>query len=118
MRRRKVGAGSMATTSCRSSFKVSHSPMGSKSRSIRHPLGPKPPPPEPCGRHQNSAIALSSGAPPSTHLRTKFTGGLSGKDSGFKHILAAFDANAVVVHLDHLDERLQVGLSKWHRSSG
>src|SRR5262249_17917097 len=57
MRRRKVGAGSMATTSCRSSFKVSHSPMGSKSRSIRHPLGPKPPPPEPCGRHQNSAIA-------------------------------------------------------------
>jgi hypothetical protein len=39
------------------------------------------------------------------------TRGLSGKDSAFKHILAAFDANAVVVHLDHLDERLQVGLA-------
>src|SRR5215831_12458290 len=67
MRRRKVGAGSMATTSCRSSFKVSHSPMGSKSRSIRHPLGPKPPPPEPCGRHQNSAIAHQE--PPRTTWR-------------------------------------------------
>ena len=31
--------------------------MGSKSLSIRHPLAPKLPPPEPFGCHQNSAIA-------------------------------------------------------------
>src|SRR3954466_6717143 len=58
MRRRKAGAGSMATTSCPSSFKVSGSPMGSKSPLTRRPRYPKPPPPEPLGHHQNSAIAL------------------------------------------------------------
>src|SRR3954465_1555458 len=57
-RRRKAGAGSMATTSCPSSFKVSGSPMGSKSPPTRRPRSPKPPPPEPSGHHQHSAIAL------------------------------------------------------------
>src|SRR3954463_1608546 len=60
MRRRKTGAGSMATTSCPSSFKVSGSPTGSKSPPARHPRNPKPPPPEPSGHHQNSAIAPST----------------------------------------------------------
>src|SRR5438477_10224590 len=55
MRRRKAGAGSMATTSCPSSFKVSGSPTGSKSPPTPRP---KPPPPDPSGHHQDSAIAL------------------------------------------------------------
>jgi hypothetical protein len=37
---------------------VSGSPTGSKSPPTRRPLNPKPPPPDPSGRHQNSAIAL------------------------------------------------------------
>src|SRR6478672_1194042 len=57
MRRRKAGAGSMATISCPSSFKGSDSPTGSKSPPIRRPRNPKPLPPEPSGRHQNSDIA-------------------------------------------------------------
>ena len=57
MRRRKAGVGSMATTSCPSSFKVSGSPTGSKLLPIQRPLNPKPLPPEPPGHHQNSAIA-------------------------------------------------------------
>src|SRR4051794_29259431 len=55
---RKVGAGSTATTSCPSSFKVSGSPTGSKSPSTLRPRKPKPPPPDPSGHHQNSTIAL------------------------------------------------------------
>ena len=47
MRRRKAGAGSMATTSCPSSFKVSGSPTGSKSPPTPPPRNPKPPPPDP-----------------------------------------------------------------------
>src|SRR4051795_2940312 len=58
MRRRKAGAGSMATTSCPSSFKVSGSPTGSKSPPTPRPRNPKPPPPDPSGHHQDSAIAL------------------------------------------------------------
>ena len=42
MRRRKAGAGSMATTSCPSSFKVSGSPTGSKSPPTQRPRKPKP----------------------------------------------------------------------------
>src|SRR5258708_38647001 len=61
MLRRKAGAGSMATTSCPSSFKVSGSPTGSKSPPNRRPLSPKLPPPEPSGRHQDSAIAPGPG---------------------------------------------------------
>src|SRR5689334_18285427 len=61
--RRKAGAGSMATTSCPSSFKVSGSPTGSRSSPTRHPRNPKPPPPEPSGHHQNSAIALAHSGP-------------------------------------------------------
>src|SRR5438105_8921543 len=57
MRRRKAGAGSMATTSCPSSFKVSGSPTGSKSPPTPRPRNPKPPPPDPSGHHQDSAIA-------------------------------------------------------------
>src|SRR5215207_9514579 len=49
MRRRKAGAGSMATTNCPSSFKKSGSPTGSKSPPTRRPRNPKPPPPEPSG---------------------------------------------------------------------
>jgi len=60
MRLRKAGAGSMATTSCPSSFKVSGSPTGSRSPPTRRPLKPKPPPPEPSGHHQDSAIAPSA----------------------------------------------------------
>src|ERR1700758_2046327 len=55
--RRKAGAGSMATTSCPSSFKVSGSPTGSKSPPTPRPRNPKPPPPDPSGHHQDSAIA-------------------------------------------------------------
>src|SRR2546430_9191835 len=58
MRRRKAGAGSMATISCPSSFKVSGSPTGSKSPPTPRPRNPKPPPPDPSGHHQDSAIAL------------------------------------------------------------
>src|SRR6266498_1395154 len=57
MRRRKPGVGSMATTSCPSSFKVSGSPTGLKLPPTRRPLNPEPLPPEPSGHHQNSAIA-------------------------------------------------------------
>jgi hypothetical protein len=57
MRRRKAGAGSMAITSCPSSFKVSGSPMGSKSPPTQRPRNFKPPPPDPSGHHQDSAIA-------------------------------------------------------------
>src|SRR5258707_9099309 len=63
-------------------------------------------------------FAAAEGAPPSTHLRTRFTGGLPGKDGALKHVLAAFDADAVVVHLDDVNEGLQVGLSERHRSGG
>src|SRR5215217_1860396 len=56
---RKAGAGSMATTSCPSSFKVSDSPTGSRSPPTRRPPNPKPPSPEPSGHLQNSAIARS-----------------------------------------------------------
>src|SRR5262245_31420954 len=45
-------------------------------------------------------------------------GGPSGKDGAFKYVLTAFDANLVVVHLDDVDEGLQVGLSERHRASG
>jgi len=41
MRRRKAGAGSMATTSCPSSFRVSGSPTGSKLPPTRRPRNPK-----------------------------------------------------------------------------
>src|SRR5437588_9999249 len=61
MRRRKAGAGSMATTSCPSSFKVSGSPTGSKSPPTPRPRNPKPPPPDPSGHHQDSAIAPEIG---------------------------------------------------------
>ena len=44
---RKAGAGSMASTSCPSSSKVSGLPTASKSPPTRLPLSPKPPPPEP-----------------------------------------------------------------------
>src|SRR5262245_18567970 len=64
-----------------------------------------------------SGVRISSGAPPSTHLRTRFMGGPSGKDGAFKYVLTAFDANLVVVHLDDVDEGLQVGLSQRHRAS-
>jgi hypothetical protein len=47
-----------------------------------------------------------SGAPPSTHLRTRFTGRLSGKDGAFEHILTAFDANVTIVNLDDVDKGL------------
>src|SRR5260370_4762263 len=57
MRRRKAGAGSMATTNCPSSFKVSGSPTGSKSPATPRPRNPKSPPPDPSGHHQDSAIA-------------------------------------------------------------
>jgi hypothetical protein len=57
MRRRKAGAGAMATTSCPSSFKVSGSSTASKSPPTRRPRNPKPPPPDPSGHHQNSATA-------------------------------------------------------------
>src|SRR6201997_2127168 len=57
MRRRKAGAGSMATTSCPRLFKVSGSPTGSKSPPTPRPRNPKPPPPDPSGHHQDSAIA-------------------------------------------------------------
>src|SRR4051795_5610954 len=60
MRRRKAGAGSMATTSCPSSFKVSGSPTGSKSPPTQRRRNPKPPPPDPSGHHQDSAIALAA----------------------------------------------------------
>jgi hypothetical protein len=56
MRRRKAGAGSIATTSRPGSFKVSGSRTGSKPPPTRHPQKPKPSPPEPSGHHQNSAI--------------------------------------------------------------
>src|SRR5260221_6648663 len=69
-------------------------------------------------RRQRSQVRILSGAPPSTHLRTRFTGGLPGKDGALKHVLAAFDADAVVVHLDDVNEVLQVGLSEPHRSCG
>src|SRR5260370_6617702 len=59
MRRRKAGAGSMATTNCPSSFKVSGSPTGSKSPATPRPRNPKSPPPDPSGHHQDSAIALA-----------------------------------------------------------
>jgi hypothetical protein len=72
------------------------------------------------GREWPAIVACAgvSGAPPGTHLRTRFTAGLSGKDGAFKHILAGFDANSVIIHLDDLDQGLQVGLSKRHRSGG
>jgi hypothetical protein len=48
-----------------SSFKVSDSPTGSKSPPIRRPRNPKPPPPDPSGHHQISAIApIASAMPP------------------------------------------------------
>ena len=62
MRRRKAGAGSMATTSCPSSFKVSGSPTGSKSPPTPRPRNPKPPPPDPSGHHQDLAIAPQEAA--------------------------------------------------------
>src|SRR4051812_23416076 len=65
MRRRKAGAGSMATTSCPSSFKASGSPTGSKLLPIPHPRNPKPPPPEPSGHHQNPTLAPDPVAPQS-----------------------------------------------------
>jgi len=40
-----------------------------------------------------------SGAPPSTHLRTRF-GGLSGHDSSLKHVLTTHNPNTVIVDLD------------------
>ena len=58
MPRKKAGAGSMATTSCPSSFEVSDSPTGLKSPPTPRPRNPKPPPPDPSGHHQDSAIAL------------------------------------------------------------
>jgi Transposase, Mutator family len=55
--RRRVGAVSMATTSCQKSSKVRSSSTGSRSPPSRPTLRPKPPPPDPSGRHQKSAIA-------------------------------------------------------------
>src|SRR5438477_12592520 len=67
MRRRKAGAGSMATTSCPSSFKVSGSPTGSKSSPTPRPRNPKPPPPDASGHHQDSAIAHRQDLPRGDH---------------------------------------------------
>src|SRR6266851_7363185 len=69
--------------------------------------------------HQTTNLGVrSSNLFGRTHLRTRFTGGLPGKDGALKHVLAAFDADAVVVHLDDVNEGLQVGLSERHRSGG
>src|SRR3954452_4356520 len=65
-----------------------------------------------------SGVRILSGAPLSTHLRTSFACGLSGKDGVLKNILAALDAYLMVVHLDDLDEGLQVRFPKGHRSAG
>src|SRR5262245_63335561 len=64
-----------------------------------------------------SGVRISSGAPPSTHLRTRFIGGLSNKDGAFQQLFAASDANVVIVDLDGVNKRLQVRLSEWHRSN-
>jgi hypothetical protein len=66
---RKVGAGSIATTSRSRSFKVSGSQTGSKPPPTQHPQKLKPPPPDPSGHHQNSAIARFKGL----RIRLKIT---------------------------------------------
>jgi hypothetical protein len=60
-------------------------------------------------------VLYANGAPPSTHLRTKFDG-LRGKDRAFEDLFAAFDANLIVVDLDDIDQRLQVGFAEGYRS--
>jgi hypothetical protein len=57
-----------------------------------------------------------SGAPASTHLRTSFSGGAS-EDGAFQNVLAALYANLMIIDLDDVNNRLQVGLPEGHRSS-
>src|ERR1700704_1029072 len=66
-------------------------------------------------RRQRSQVRILSGAPPSTHLRTRF-GGLSGHDSSLKHVLTTHNPNTVIIDLDEVDEGLQIGLSERYRS--
>src|ERR1700719_1287054 len=92
MRRRKAGAGSMATTSCPSSFKVSGSPTGSKSPPTPRPRNPKPPPPDPSGHHQDSAIAQLSGTVRQDGLATQNRFSFPGnEDNRVRYLLTLFD---------------------------
>ena len=65
-----------------------------------------------------SGVRISSGAPLSTHLRTPSLTVLASHDGSFKHVLATFDPNLAVMHLDDIDKRAHIGLPKWHRPGG
>ena len=60
-----------------------------------------------------SGVRISSGAPVSTHLRTRFSV-LAREDRLLEHILASPDPDYVVVDFDVIDECLQVSFPKWH----
>jgi hypothetical protein len=60
-------------------------------------------------------IFIDRGAPPSTHLRTRF-GGLSGHDSSLKHVLTTHNPNTVIIDLDEVDVGPQIGFSERYRS--
>jgi hypothetical protein len=94
------------------------------------------PHPVSCALHNQAAVALGpdwplleldcdfndilvrsfvlTGAPPSTHLRTRDGAGPTGQDGAFKHVLAAFDADLGIIDLNHIDKRLQIGLPERH----
>ena len=65
-----------------------------------------------------SGVRISSGAPLSTHLRTPSLTVLASHDGSFKHVLATYDPNLAVMHLDDIDKRAHIGLPKWHRPGG
>ncbi len=51
-----------------------------------------------------SGVRISSGAPPVLICEPDFAGGLSGEDRTFQHLLAASDANVVVVDLNGVNK--------------
>src|SRR5258708_33447994 len=61
---------------------------------------------------------LTFGAPLSTHLRTRNGTVPAGQDRSFEHVFAAFGPDLGIVDLDHVDERLQIGLAERNRSGG
>jgi hypothetical protein len=61
-----------------------------------------------------SGVRISSGAPPSTHLRTLDGACAAGQNGPFEYVFAAFDADLGIVYLNYVDKRLQVGFPEWH----
>jgi hypothetical protein len=61
---------------------------------------------------------ILSGAPLSTHLRTRNGPIRASQDRSFEYVFATFDADLGIIELNHVDQGLQTGLAERNRSGG